>query len=222
MIVLSFNSGAVPMFCLFILSCRKYEQKRQRQRATWLKTPPVPLWFHVQGDESIAEEWQFDVSENLLTVRCPDDYMSLCKKTWTAIKAIRTQYPAVTHILKTDDDMDCNLEAIRKLSGAFAAYDYGGNFTVIPTDRLSTYHYHSAVGAERKPAIVSACRYASGRFYFLSIRAADIAISKQELFWSRVFEDNTVGFALSAIPELKLLPIPDKLCFKEWSDESVR
>jgi hypothetical protein len=210
------------MFCLLILSCRKYEHKRQRQRATWCQTPPAPLWFHVQGDDSLTEEWQFDASNNLLTVRVPDDYVSLCKKTWTALKAVRTQYPAVTHILKTDDDMDCNLTVLGELIGTFSEYDYGGAFTVIPSDRLSTYHYHSAVGAQRKPAIVSACRYASGRFYFLSARAADLAISKKELFWSRVFEDNTVGFALSTESTLRLLPVPDKLYFREWPDEITR
>jgi len=205
------------MFCLIILSCHKYEAKRQRQRATWLRDSPIPLWFHVRGDETLATDWQFDESEHLLTVRTPDDYASLCKKTWTALQAIRETYPAVTHILKTDDDMDCNAAALRRLLGAFAAYDYGGAFTVIPTDRLSTYHYHSV--DDKTPAIVSACKYASGRFYFVSAKATDCILRKKELFWSRMFEDNTVGYALHNEPGISLLPVPDKLCFKEWSDE---
>lgn len=200
--------------CLLILNCSKFEHKRQIQLNTWLQEFPLSLWYHVRGNPDQDEEYIFDASEHLLTVKVPDDYLSLPKKTYSALKSVREYYPEITHILKTDDDMGCNTSALMKLLGTFTQYDYGGFPVHILQDQLSTYHYRYI--SEAKPESVLRAVYANGRFYFISARGIDHIVNQKDLFWKHVFEDNTVGAALGTLPDLRFLPVPDKLIFKEY------
>ena len=203
-------------YCLLILNCSKYEYKRQRQINTWLKDFPIDLWFQVRGNPLQSEEYIFDTSNHILTVNIPDDYVSLCKKTYTALKAIYETYPHVSHVLKTDDDMDCNITNYMKLSKLFSNFDYGGFLVEHKNDHWSTYHYHDSI--EKKPALCRKTNYANGRFYFISRRGVKHILTYRELFWDSMFEDNTVGFALQSLSNITILPIHDKLIFFEYPD----
>ena len=201
------------MFCLLILNCTKFEYKRQQQLNTWLKNPAISLWFHVRGNEEQTEEYIFDLTERILTVKTPDDYLSLPKKIYTAFKAIRETYPDITHILKTDDDMDCNRSALVSQLDLYLQYDYGGFIIKVPW-HMSTYHYMYVPNS--KPEPVEATDYATGRFYFVSARAVDHILLYKDLFWTRVFEDNIVGAALKNLPDKRVLRIANKTIFYEF------
>lgn len=193
-------------YALIILNCERYADKRQKQCDGWLADPafPIPLWFHVIGDPTLAVEFALDESAHLLQVQCKDDYMSLPKKTYLAIQAIRTQFPEVQTILKTDDDMNCLPTGLHTILGLVSQYDYGG-YIIDHRGGMSDYHFQYVVDPEeRQRKIVRRCRYANGRFYFLSRRAADHLLSQRPLFWDSTFEDNTVGFAVATLAGLKM------------------
>ena len=87
-------------FCLMILNCKKYFYKRNIQRSTWLHNFTIMPYFHIIGDTTIQTDYIFDDENHLLTVNAPDDYISLPKKTYMAVKAIRDHYPEIQYILK--------------------------------------------------------------------------------------------------------------------------
>jgi len=189
-------------------------QKREIQRATWLKDFPIPLWFHVIGEPTLATEFEFDTADRILYVQCPDDYVSLPKKVYLAVMAIRTNFPDVGHILKTDDDMTYKPAGLTHVMSIMKDYDYGG-FVFQHNGCMSTYHYSNVAEADRKPARVYPCRYSNGRFYFLSCKAADHLLKKKPHMWRSVFEDNAVGYALSDCPNMKVLTLKDHAVFTE-------
>jgi hypothetical protein len=201
-------------YCLLILNCKKFSYKRDMQRNTWLKNFAVMPWFHVIGDTALDTEYKFDDVNNILYVNVPDDYLSLPKKTYMAIKAITDKFPLITHILKTDDDMDCNLTQLNKYLDIIYNYDYGGFFANVEANCMSTYHYKYC--EEKCPYMILACRYCAGRFYFLSKLATDSILKKKDTFWSYVFEDNIVGHSLKDIETLKILEMEEKCIFKEF------
>lgn len=204
-------------YALFILNCVKYANKRQRQLDTWLAADfPIPLWFHVIGRPEQSVEFEFDEVNHLLYVNCKDDYMSLPQKSYLAIKALRAQFPAVKYILKTDDDMNCRLPALSVTLKLLSNFDYGG-FIWRHRGGLSDYHFQYVPEEEKQRKLVRKCNYASGRFYFLSQAAADHLLTQKELFWDSTFEDNTVGFAVSTLTDLRMLDMrADHTVFTEF------
>lgn len=204
--------------CLFILNCNKYADKRTKQRSTWLNEDfPIKLWYHVIGNPRLATEYTFDTEQHILYVNCKDDYISLPQKSYLAVKAIRKQYPHVNYILKTDDDMNCNIEALKAYIDKIykGSFDYGGRLLAV-NDHMSIYHYPNVEPKDRVPRLCHGTVYASGRFYFLSQRAADFLITKRKIFWDAIFEDNAVGYAVSKMPDIKPLMIEDKTVFYEF------
>lgn len=202
--------------CLIILNCFKYEHKRQQQRSTWLKDFPYELWFHIRGVHGQAQDYVIDKEEHIIYVKTRDNYDSLTQKTYLALKAVRESFPTVTHILKTDDDENCNVSKLVESMDEIMAYDYGGGYlTLYKTDKLSTYHYHSSI--KKEPALVKAAYYFIGRFYFLSAKAADIVLSKKKAIWRLMFEDNAIGYALmNELPLERYKKFPDKQIFMEF------
>lgn len=201
-------------FALIILNCSKFEHKRQHQRNTWLRDFPLPIWYHVRGNPDQEEEYIFDLSEHLLTVNVPDDYLSLPKKTFSALKAIRAYYPDITHILKSDDDMLCHTSRLQKLLGTFSQFDYGGFFVEIIRDSMTNYHRRYIPDA--KLEVMLKALYSNGRFYFISVKGIDHILTQKKIFWTYAMEDNVVGAALGTLPDIKRLPVTDKLIFEEY------
>lgn len=204
-------------YCLIILNCFKYDHKRKQQLDTWLKRSPIRLFFHIRGIPDQEKEYIINPASRIITVKTLDNYESLTKKTYLAIKAIRETFPHITHIIKTDDDEDCNLGKLTENLEIIKKYDYGGGYCVwLYEDRYSEYHYHSC--SIKEPTIVKASNYFIGRFYFVSAYAADIILSKKSEIWDLMFEDNAVGYALNDIPPEKRIEFPDKEIFFEYEE----
>jgi hypothetical protein len=204
--------------CLIILNCIKYADKRQKQLATWLnKDFPIRLWYHIIGNPKLATEFEFDEENHILYVNCKDNYISLPQKTYLAVKAVCKKYPEVNYILKTDDDMNCNISGLTSCMDTIAKgeFDYGGRLLAV-NDHMSTYHYPSVDKEDRVPRLCHGTVYASGRFYFLSRRAAMFILKSRPIFWNAAFEDNAVGYAVTKMPGIKPYMVEDKSVFYEF------
>ena len=65
-------------FIMLIMNCKKYANKAQFQKNTWLPGIPSFLrYYHVIGDETLDAAFKFDETNNVLWVRVADDYNSL-------------------------------------------------------------------------------------------------------------------------------------------------
>jgi hypothetical protein len=195
-------------YLLLILNCRKYSEKREKQKESWLKGFPID-YYHVIGDPSI-NGYKFDDIERILYVGCPDDYMSLCKKTYMMVRAVYESKPEIEYILKTDDDMGCHIENLNKVLNNIIGYDYGG-FIVYNKNPISNYHFYRD-DVEKVYAKLYVCGYCNGRFYFLSRKSMNTIVENKPIFYSSSYEDNTVGYVLSGS---KIICIPDKYLFEE-------
>jgi hypothetical protein len=90
-------------YIMLIMNCKKYANKAEFQKQTWLpKVPSYLQYYHVIGDESLDYEFKFDDRERLLWVKVEDDYNSLPKKVIRAYQAVYDTFK-FKYLFKTDD-----------------------------------------------------------------------------------------------------------------------
>ena len=203
-------------FILLIMNCKKYENKADIQRTTWLKTIPSYLkYYHVIGDESLDSDFTFDNDNQILWVKTPDDYNSLPKKVIESYNAVNMRFD-YKYILKTDDDQMLTntnfFNTITKLVlNKKPVSHYGGYIVDVPFSYLSQYNkIHPELP---KNIIVYATRYCNGRFYFLSKEAVLDLLNKTELIKKEYLEDYAIGFNLDEKYKKDLLNIATNKIF---------
>ena len=206
----------IEKYILIILNCKKYREKAIYQKETWLKDISMP-YFHVLGDPELSSEFVFNNEENILYVKCEDDYNSLPKKTIRAYKAILKTYH-FAYIFKTDDDQ--NLEPTRFLDNMKRILDeknpkihYAGKINDITIPYLSQYYrIHPELPKDLK---IYATKYCSGRFYILSFEAMLDLSKKQVLIEKEYLEDYAIGYYLSDNLKENMLNITVDKYFKD-------
>ena len=90
-------------FVLLILNCKRYKEKAEKQRRTWLRDFTLMPYYHVIGEPQLSTPFLFNEEDRILYVRCADDYVSLPKKVIAAYAAVQRTYQ-FKYIFKTDDD----------------------------------------------------------------------------------------------------------------------
>jgi hypothetical protein len=199
--------------CLIILNCIKYAHKRELQRATWLHHVNIP-WFHIIGNPEMSNDFEINKNECVIYVKCKDTYESLSMKTYLALYAIRTVFPDIDYILKTDDDMKCNIKEFNNMLQSIDGYDYGGELIYAPR-HLSVYHYPNVSSDLHRPFEILETYYCPGRFYFLSKKACDNVLSSKKWVFSCMFEDYAIGYLSTRLSDVKIKTLNAKSIFYE-------
>ena len=209
-------------FILLIMNCKKYKEKAQFQKNTWLKNIPSYLkYYHVIGDETIDNEYIFDEINHILWVKTADDYNSLPKKVIYSYQAINERYD-FKYIFKTDDDqMLLNPKffdilpriILSRIKNKQPKIHYGGFIVNIKQPQLSQYHKIHPELPENLP--LYSTKYCSGRFYFLSNDAIKNLLSKKELIEKEYFEDYAIGYNLDSFYKENMLPLSTNDYFKD-------
>jgi len=195
-----------------ILNCKKYRYKAQRQIDSWLKEITLP-WFHIIGDPELSTEFLEDSENSIIYVKCKDTYEQLPIKTHLGISAINKIFPDLKYILKTDDDMVCEIKELHEVLEKIEGYDYGGNPWFSGTYEC-TYHYANVDEEFRKPVPLVGITYSTGRFYFISAVAIKKIIESREWFNSNMFEDYAVARLIQTIPNIKIVHFHSPSVFK--------
>ena len=185
-------------FILLIMNCKKYANKADKQKSTWLTNlPPFLKYYHVIGDELLTTDYEFNDETNTLILKVPDDYNSLPKKVIAAFTAVSETH-SFKYIFQTDDaQMISNVKffdtisALIKLKNA----NYGGFTIDIKQPYLSEYSRIHPELPNYLPLYKTV--YCSGRFYFLSLNAVTYLLSKRENIEREYLEDYAVGLNLS-------------------------
>jgi len=205
-------------FILLIMNCKKYENKANIQRVTWLKTLPSYLkYYHVIGDETMDSEFVFDNVNQVLWVKTPDDYNSLPKKVIQSYIAINSTFD-YKYIFKTDDDqmlMNSNFfNTITKLlANKKPVSHYGGYVVDVPFSYLSQYHLIHHELPKYLPVYTT--KYCNGRFYFLSKLAVEDLITKKANIMNEYLEDYAIGFNLDEHYKIDILNIATNKIFTD-------
>lgn len=209
-------------YILLITNCKKYKDKSNIQKLTWLrKLPSFIKFYHIIGNPALESEYIFDDSTNVLFVKTPDDYVSLPNKMISAYNAVFQTYD-FKYIFKTDDDQmikDPNWFFQKLINTITVASDntnirhYGGNVVNITDDTISGYN---KLHQELPPNIpVLKTKYCSGRFYFLSRAAIIDLLAKTEKIRSEIFEDYAIGYHLCEEYKKTILHLPVNDIFKD-------
>jgi hypothetical protein len=203
---------------LLIMNCKKYANKADHQKSTWLPLLPTYLkYFHVVGDETMTKEYEFDHDTNLLTLKVADDYNSLPKKVIAAFKAVTLAYN-VKYIFKTDDDqMVSHIKFFDTISALITKREsnYGGFIVDIKQPYLSEY---SRIHPELPSYLpIYKTKYCSGRFYFLSLKAVLHLLSKRENIEREYLEDYAIGLNLTHELKENILHIDTYKYFSDFT-----
>ena len=188
-------------YILLIFNCYKYREKALLQKKTWLPgLPQSILYFHVLGDPDLESDFVINEEENLLIVKCKDDYVSLPSKVIQAYEAMFETYQ-FKYIFKTDDDQHLKktkfFEVIMNiLEQKTPKIHYGGHIVDVQVPYLSEYHrIHPELP---QYLVIQKTKYCSGRFYLLSWDSIFNLCNKKTKIQQEVLEDYSIGFHLSS------------------------
>ena len=182
---------------LLILNCNKYKWKSDLQKELWInsKLPSDIIYFYVLGNPSLETDYSFDLSENILFVKCDDGYNSLPTKVINAIEAVNNTYE-YNYIFKTDDDqMLCNDKFFNVVQIVLKGkkYDYGGKQISVKEHVSKYYTVHSELP---KDLLLKEATYSNGRFYFLSTKAVNTLLQYKTDICKHIIEDHAMGYYL--------------------------
>lgn len=213
-------------FILLIMNCKKYREKAEKQKETWLKQLPSNLtYFHVIGDEELSQEYIFDEEKKILWIRNKDDYVSLPHKVISAYKALLEKYSDIRYIFKTDDDQKMEtpspfFETIMKiLREKVPKVHYGGKIVNVDKPYLSKYHTVHPELPDYLPVL--ATKYCNGRFYFLSKEASIYLVTYQEKISQEYLEDYAIGYYLHETFKKTILKIDNDRYFVDFPEEKI-
>ena len=208
-------------FVLLILNCEKFRNKAQQQKQTWLCDAGFK-YFHIIGKEDLDSDYKFDYEEKILWVKAPDDYISLPKKTMSALYAFRKTFPQCKYVFKTDDNQmlkiskkaDSFFQMIRSIiASKTPKVHYAGYIVDVKTPYLSKYHLVHPELPENLP--IYATKYCSGPFYILSMEAICCLLLKRKQIEAEYFEDYAVGLHLGGPFKETILNIDSSSFFSE-------
>jgi hypothetical protein len=190
-------------FFMAILS-HKGSTHRDQQRRYLLEANKGGNFFiyYFIGDPSLSEDYSIDEENQIVYLKVPDNYESLPQKTHGAIKFAHTNFKEeIKGMIKTDDDIDINLDKLYGFLTAYGSLPYFGITAKITNpDNFSTWHIGKCESEElnRTPVKVPLCEYCAGGGYYLNTGSMEKASESGEIYRSMVFEDAATGFVLNS------------------------
>lgn len=209
-------------YILLILNCVKYRTKALKQKETWLHLLPKNLiYFHIVGNPNLTNDYLFDYNDNILWIKCDDDYNSLPKKVINAYSAINKEYQ-FKYIFKTDDDQDLTnktffqtlIKVLDNKSINSNCPHYGGYIVDVKVPYICKYNLIHPELPDN--LIINQCKYCSGRFYFLSDEAIADLLFKTDLIKAELLEDYAIGRHLLANFKTNIFFIDTNSYFKDF------
>ena len=184
-------------YILLILNCKVYKHKAESQKNTWLKTLPKNIkYYHVIGDTKLSKPYIFNDDENILYLKCKDNYNSLPKKVINAFYAVNKEFD-FKYIFKTDDDQKLIkpqfFHSFPNILSIKQDCHYGGFSLYVQTHISQYFHIHSCLP---KKLLLKETRYCNGRFYFLSNEAVNNVLMKKNIIEKDYIEDHSIGLNL--------------------------
>ena len=158
--------------------------------------------YYFIGDPLMKEDYLIDEENNVVYLRVPDNYESLPLKTYGAVKFALEKYANEIHgILKTDDDIELDLERIKQYLHLHKDVPYCGITTkVTDPDNLSYWHMGKCESEDlnRTPHRVPLAEYCAGGGYYLNLDSMQKIIDSRSMYEGMIFEDATTGYILNS------------------------
>jgi hypothetical protein len=175
------------LYILGILTCKKNLLKAEEQYSKYLQDLPNYhdiIYVKFIGDPELNSDYIYDQTNNLLTLKCEDDYVNLPYKMHCFFKAIREIYPDLTNVFKTDDDIELNLENLYSLMTSYKDAKYAGHHTFCGIE--STWMYSKTDTIAKYPELgfipiyTEPQHYCGGGGYILNRSSVDMLANSSE------------------------------------------
>jgi hypothetical protein len=176
-------------YVLGVMTCKKNLHKADEQFKKYLqdisKYPIIYIKFI--GDATIDTEYIYDKDNNLLTLKCEDDYVNLPNKVYTFFKTVVKMFPDVTNIIKMDEDVIVDLPKLFDLMERCKDREYAGRYIGINSTTSGWLAQKEDVCKEfpdlaKTQVYLHAMQYCAGCIYFLNRSSVDIIINSPEYF----------------------------------------
>jgi GR25 family glycosyltransferase involved in LPS biosynthesis len=172
-----------------VISCKKFLHRVSVENYS---VCPFPFRIFVGGST-------FQTVDNGTIVELPvsDTYESLPEKVIAVFGWIRTNYPNMSFIFKTDDDVRHDFGSLFELfKGVSRTRVLYAGHVVTNQVKESSYHFgKTSPGFKNELVRLSNIDYCAGGGYFLHSTAVDLLLDPSEKF-ENLFEDYSVGFKL--------------------------
>ena len=192
---------------IIIYSCKKY-YKKSNLLYKLLKSSLKDIKIHIlNGDENIDKEYL--LKDEIIYVKCKDNYDSLYLKTQKLFKEIINIYPKIKGVLKIDDDIIPNNIFLQNTIANLlnSSIHYCGKISIVNEPfRISSHHFEKCEELiNKKPLKLPQCMYCCGPCYYISCKAIKYLNNNIKLFFS---EDIMVGSTLCETSIYKPLVYP--------------
>lgn len=200
------------------MNCKKYANKANYQKSTWLlRLPDYLHYYHVIGDPTLETNYTFDDINHILWIKVEDDYNSLPKKVIRSYEAVSETFN-YKYIFKTDDDQmltNENFFTVLKgmTTGTTNKLHYGGFVVDVKHNYLSQYHKIHPELPSHLPILIT--KYCSGRFYFLSKQAVLNIVAKKNVIEKEYLEDYAIGYYLDPYYKENMVHLATDKFFKD-------
>lgn len=197
---------------ILVLSCQKYKYTRLKEFK--MKKDNYNGWkvVYILGDLTIKNE--YNVEDNIITLKCEDSYLHLLKKLVLSIKYLLNTYDIKEGIVRCGDDLYLNEDNLIKFLVKKNKEDYIGNnwfeeeysnpiideHTPIKIDPFMVNYYknhtedfdnplHNLKGINlEKYNIRPNLPYASGTLYYISKKCCQLIVNHMEKINYNIFE----------------------------------
>jgi hypothetical protein len=140
------------------------------------------IYIKVIGNPDLETQFKYNEKENLLTLKCQDDYLNLPHKVYLFLQAIKQLFPNVRGVFKTDDDVDIDVKKLEIFLDKHYEVPYCGVYCEQQDDVCSHLSNKEHV-TDRYPVFkevpvkMQYAPYCPGGGYYLSMHAVSIILN---------------------------------------------
>ena len=179
------------MYILIIYTCLKNLNKSKQIRDAISKINCKIIILY--GNPDLNENFVYDGENQILIVKCKDDYDNLTNKTLCLIKFIQDIEQCFKGLIKCDDDIDIDIDKFNNFLNDLDEYKnihYLGKITY--TKEIYSKHHKELQKKNKDLYYTFNTYYCGGPLYYLSFDC--ISKIKNKNLDKNYYEDNTVGF----------------------------
>jgi hypothetical protein len=187
-----------------IYSCKKYSFLHQEYIKKY-KDLGYNI-FIVYGVPTIEEQYLINFNENIIKLRCKDNFEDLPFKTYALLKMFLNEekFSDYDYLIKMDDDTEINITYDSFIKSNFFENDYFGQQIIKSKPMLHNYHYGKCLSNELnlKPYDLEIdLSWGAGYFYVLSRKAINLIVEDingySDLLSENLYEDMMIGYIMT-------------------------
>ncbi len=189
---------------LIIYSCKKYSFLHQDYIKKYTELGYDV--FIVYGVPTIEEQYLINFNENIIKLRCKDNFEDLPFKTYALLKMFLNEekFQKYDFLIKMDDDTELNIHHDVFVKSPLFENNYFGQQLIKSQPMLHNYHFGKCFSNELNSKLYDLeinLEWGAGFFYVLSRNAINLIVGDirgySDLLNENLYEDMMIGYIMS-------------------------